>query len=251
MPHPIVPNKPRISRADASALWAKLGIAFAEEPARGPVDPEMTLLLSLEEARENRKMLRLITDWLHEYGDLIHVERLLTLTRRDQWHDHHEDLIVIRILGALADRLSMRGDRRWQIIVRECHARLRGIAKILPVAEEDRFRVTRDGADPHFEKFGILLPALDGAREQFKGSPSKKLRSREHVLATNPWLRLRALLGANWRSDVLFVIFAGLAANAHQTSRLLGCSYETAHRIWAGAKGAKAHELFHVEAFVE
>lgn len=251
MTHTILPNKPRISRKDASGLWSKLGIAFADEPALGPVDPEMTILLSLGHAYEHRKTLRLIADWLSEYADLVHVERLLSLVRRDQWHDHEEDLGAVRILGGLADRMVARGDRRWQVIVRECHSRLEGAAKALAVSEADRFLASRDGADPYFEKFGTTMPSLEDTKGAFQRSPAKKLRTREHILATNPWLRLRALLGANWRADVLFVILAALAGNAHQTSQLLGCSYETAHRIWAGAKGAKVRELFHAEAFVE
>jgi hypothetical protein len=247
----ILPNKPRISRTEATSLWSKLGIAFADEPALGPVDLEMTLLLSLGHAYEHRKTLRLITDWLSEYGDLVHVERLLSLVRRDQWHDHHDDLAAVRTLGALSDRLNTRGDRRWQVVVRECQGRMKKAVKHLPVSEADQFLVTRDGADPHFKKFGILMPTIEKAEGDFQRFPTKKLRPREHLLATNPWLRLRALLGANWRADVLFVILADLADNANQTSHLLGCSYETAHRIWAGAKGAKAQELFQAGAFVE
>lgn len=251
MTHTILPNKPRISRTDASGLWSKLGIAFADEPALGPVDPEMTILLSLRHAYEHRKTLRLIADWLSEYADLVHVERLLSIVRRDRWHDHEEDLGAVRTLGGLAGRMIVHGDRRWQVIVRECQARLKGAAKVRPLSEADQFLVTRDGTDPCFEKFGINMPSLERIKGEFQRSPAKKLRTREHILATNPWLRLRALLGANWRADVLFVILAALAGNAHQTSQLLGCSYETAHRIWAGANGAKVRELFHAEAFVE
>ena len=61
---------------------------------------------------------------------------------------------------------------------------------------------------------------------------------------TNPWLRLRAAFGANWRADVLFVILNGLANNPFQASRVLGCSYETAHRIWQGATQANVKDLF-------
>ncbi len=62
----------------------------------------------------------------------------------------------------------------------------------------------------------------------------------------SPWLRLRAAIGANWRADLLYVMLFKLADNPNQASRLLACSYETAHRNWQACVRAGVTTLFNV-----
>lgn len=244
----ILPAKSFVSRDELPSLWSRLGITFASEPVDRPVDLERMLLCSLEHAVGQRKTLKLVAAWLGSFGDLVHVERLVCLIRNGKWIDDSSECRQARTLAALADRLLEGGDRRWKTVITELQKTLGTLPPGLPADEEASFLIARDGADPHFAKFGIQMPMLD-AVGRLAGSTHKKLRAREFVLATNPWLRLRAALGSNWRADVLFVILSGLAANPFQASRLLGCSYETAHRIWSGAVEAKVKELFQVDAW--
>jgi hypothetical protein len=253
MSRSISPKKSNLSRNEMTNLWSKLGIAFSADPTGPDVDPEVTLLLSLEYAVDQRKTLKLIAQWLTAHGDLVHVERLLGMIRKGEWRDETEGKLSTRYLGALAGYLLSRGDRRWKIIASECKKMLKGSVAQFMVDEDMRFLIERDGADPHFQKFGVTIPLLlEKSRELRAGGfqNQTKLRSREYILDTNPWLRLRAALGTNWRADILFVILTGLASNAYQTGKLLGCSYETAHRIWTAAQGAKVTELFKVRVLL-
>lgn len=226
--------------------WETLGVAFdIESPAVGPVDPERALLASLAHMQAKRKLLRLIVAWLDEFCDLIHVERLLALLRKDASRLDDTNDLGARVLGGVALRLS-KTDKRWARIADECQDLLKGVtSKTMPISENDSFLVARDGADPSFKAFGWTIPALDRSGERFPSR--KKLYTRDEVMRRSPWLRLRAAVGANWRADLLFAMLFGLAKNANQASRLLGCSYETAYRSWEACKSANATALFNVD----
>jgi hypothetical protein len=116
---------------------------------------------------------------------------------------------------------------------------------MIPITDDDAFLVARAGSDPSFEAFGWAIPALDRSKERFP--QKKKLYTRDEVMCRSPWLRLRAAVGANWRADLLFAMLFGLAKNANQASRLLGCSYETAYRSWEACKSANVTALFNVD----
>lgn len=226
--------------------WEKLGVAFdIESSADGPVDPERAILASLVHLPAKRKLLRLVIDWLEDYCDLIHVERLLALLRKDAALLDETNDLGVRVLGGMALRLS-KVDKRWTRIADECRYLLKGAkSKEIPINEDDAFLVARDGGDPSFEAFGWAIPTLDRREERFP--QKKKLYTRDEVMCRSPWLRLRAAVGANWRADLLFAMLFGLAKNANQASRLLGCSYETAYRSWEACKSANVTALFNID----
>jgi len=247
----IQPAKPQLSRDELTCLWSKLGIAYATPPINVPVDPERTLLCSLEHASHQRKTLKLVAAWLSTYGDLIHVERVVCLMRNGTWLDDSAEMRPARTLAAFADRLVEQGDRRWNAVITEAKRTLGESPAQLPASEDEVFLIGRDGTDAHFYKFGISTSSLMLGSDVTDQSVNKKIRLREHVLKENPWLRLRSAVGTNWRADVLFIILAGLAKNPFQASRTLGCSYETAHRIWNAAAAAKVKELFQTDPWGE
>ncbi len=247
----IFPKSSPLGRDDIPRIWSRLGIAYAVTSIPGHADLEKALLLSLNHASQNRKTLRILCEWLAENADLVHVERLIGLARNLAWTTGDKDRLEVRTLGAIASYLTASGDRRWQVVTKLCHSLLDGASERLPVDPDANFLLQRDGSDPYFAKFGVTIPTLlplTNRRDQL--SHAKKLHTREHILAQNPWLRLRVALGANWRADVLFVFLTSLAANPHRAARLLSCSYETAHRIWSAAESAQAAELFRVKDLV-
>lgn len=229
--------------------WEALGIAFdVELPVAAFVDPEAALLATAYHAGRDRKLLVLVAAWLDEFSDLVHVERLLALLRRDRSVTESDGSLGIRVLGGWAHRLA-RSDRRWARIASECKALLeRRHAGDVPENEDDSYLVKRDGKDPHFAAFGWKIPRLDRTDE--RSSRKKKLYLRDAILARNPWLRLRTVVGANWRADILFAQLFGLAENAHQVSKLLGCSYEAAHRGWQACLAGGAAAIMNIDALV-
>ncbi|MCC7441964.1 MAG: hypothetical protein IT285_10035, partial [Bdellovibrionales bacterium] len=196
-------SRPELSAEDALRdAWESLGVAFAENQSGvRDADPERILILSLPEFREDRKLLKLVMAWLIEYGDLLHVERLRSLAR---------ELPVESLtwLGGLANHQAYgsgsKGDRRWLALLNFIKERIGPIKKQVPASRLDELQAKRVGADKGFGSFGILVPRLEPA-------DPKKIRSRQAVLQENLWLRMRALMGSNWRADVASVMVLGVA----------------------------------------
>src|SRR5690606_29899968 len=108
--------------------------------------------------------------------------------------------------------------------------------KQAPPSRLDELQAKKDGADKEFASFGILIPKLEPA-------DPKKIRPRKVVLQEHLWLRMRALMGSNWRADVASVMVLGLAKTSYQAEKVLGCSSETAYRNWNALKEAGAEHL--------
>ena len=100
----------------------------------------------------------------------------------------------------------------------------------------DEFLLEKYGEDTEFLDFGIRLPKVIPEE-------NKKLLSQSAVLSGNPWLRLRALLGSNYRADITFARLAKLVSNAYGAMKLLKCSKETSYRIWSSLEESQVDKL--------
>ncbi len=196
-----------------------LGFAFYGGAAKKTADPERTILSLLPSFRADRKLFRMLLAWLDIASDLVHIERLAGLAEEAS----DEDKIV---LGAVASRLARDRDKRWALIFRNMKRDLEGKRLPSPPSEyADPYLVSKHGEDPHFREFGYRIAMLHPEDE-------KKILSLNGILRSNLWLRLRALIGPNFRADLVYLIVAGLAENPNQAASLLGCSRETAYRLW-------------------
>jgi hypothetical protein len=195
--------------------WENMGIAFAVNKSKTRnADPERTLLASLGEFGEDRKLLKLVLVWLAEYGDLIHVERVKALaadlsTKELAW------------LGSVA--AIQKGDRRWSSVVESVKKRLGRFPPKHQMSQLDLLQAERSGADQNFLEFGLTIPVFEAAEP-------KKVRARAKTLEDNLWLRMRVLFGSNWRADVATLMLLEQAQTSYQVAQLLGCSGETAYR---------------------
>src|SRR5262249_47629716 len=81
------------------------------------------------------------------------------------------------------------------------------------------------GSDEELKKHGILVP-----KKLLRIRPEDVLTEVE-LSKSNPQYKNRLLFGACWRADIITAIEAGVE-NPSQISRLLGCSYEPAHRVF-------------------
>lgn len=210
--------------------WESLGVAFAFNTSQTRhADPERTLLASVTEFREHRKTLSLVLGWLGEWGDLVHVERLKSLSA---------DLSAADAawLGGLAAHQLAHGDLRWKAVVDSVERRMGLPMPRFPTSRLDELQAQRKGEDPHFGRFGLRISIAAPA-------DTKKLRPFSDVVRANLWLRMRALFGANWRADMATVLVLQLAENPYQAEQLLGCSRETAYRNWKSLKVADVEKL--------
>jgi hypothetical protein len=209
--------------------WENLGIAFAVNKSKTKnADPEKTLLASLNEFGEDRKLLKLVLAWLVEFGDLVHIERVKALaanlsTKELAW------------LGGIA--ALQKGDRRWSTVVEFVRKKLGRYPPIHQVSQLDLLQAERSGADQTFLSFGLKIPIVEAA-------DVKKVRVRADALEDNLWLRLRMLFGTNWRADVAAVMVLKTAETSYQAAKILHCSGEAAYRNWNSLTEGRLEDLF-------
>src|SRR5581483_10403272 len=99
-------------------------------------DPEATLLQTLKDFKDRRKMLRLVLAWLAEFGDLVHVERIKPLAR---------DLSTIELawLGGLSSAQVENGDLRWKMILRYVESKLGNPSPHFELSDFDNLQTQR------------------------------------------------------------------------------------------------------------
>ncbi len=197
-----------------------LGFAFHGRPSAQPADPEKIILELLSAFYEDRKTFRIMLRWLLTTSELIHVERLAALAK----YIASEDKAV---LGALALKLVRAGDRRWAMIVERAKVDLEKHPSSSSAPEEyaDPYLVEKYGTDAEFLAFGLKTATVSPEDE-------KKVLTLAGILKGHGWLRLRALMGPCFRADLAYLRITAEVSNPNQAIKILGCSRETAYRLW-------------------
>jgi hypothetical protein len=211
-----------------------LGFAFHGRIPKVSTDPEKAILDLLPALFEDRKVFRMLLAWLAVVPELIHIERLKALS---------EDLPGRSklVLGAIALKVSKQ-DRRWRLLADFLQTSLLQSRHQFTFPSElyDPFLTSKYGKDEEFNKFGIGIARLLPEDE-------KKILSLRGILRANPWLRIRALMGPNFRADVAYLCLSGVDGPA-EVARILGCSRDTAYRNWRALEDANVREMLRVSA---
>lgn len=211
-----------------------LGFAFHGRIPKASADPEKSILDLLPALFEDRKVFRMLLAWLGVASELIHVERLKALS---------EDLPARSklVLGAVALKLAKK-DRRWKLLADSMKNALSDNPHelIFPRELSDPYLMSKYGKDEEFAKFGVEIATILPEDE-------KKILSLRGILRANAWLRLRALMGANFRADVAYLFLSGVEGPA-DAARVLGCSRDTAYRNWRALEEANVREMLRVPA---
>jgi hypothetical protein len=155
--------------------------------------------------------------------DLIHIERLRLLAGKLTDRD------ALISLGVLALKQVKCGDRRFSLLVDFVRTRLPNSAENFLQKEADPYLMEKYGVDLELLEFGIKS-------ERIVPADSKKILTLEAILSQNLWLRFRTLIGANFRADIAYIMARKLAENPYQAAKLVGCSQETAYRLWKGLR---------------
>jgi len=198
-----------------------LGFAFYGNAAN-QADPEATLLDVVRLAGEEPKAFQMLLAWLDKVRDLIHVERVRVLAG-----DLAGDGLIA--LGCLALKQVKSGDRRFSILVDLAKEKLSNAPShdSYFAKQADAFLIEKYGIDRELLEFGITS-------QEVRPADPKKILTLEKILAQNLWLKFRALIGANFRADIAYVMARKMARNPYQAAKLVHCSQETAYRLWKG-----------------
>lgn len=220
-----------MTRKDFTSKLFSLGCAYSLSHKPAPPDLENTILDGLQFYWKSNDLFFMLYGLLvHRVGHLVHTERLVILAKKRNLEGDHLTLLL-----CLSQKLMDQGYGSFESVIRKLS--VKGLKfKSLPESETNSFLIERWGVDPIFKTFGgevRTLPLED----------SKKFFLLERVFKENPWLALRALVGANNRADILYVKTQGIVPTANQASKYLSCSVDAAYRYWNAAKDIKRIKL--------
>jgi hypothetical protein len=207
-----------------------LGFSYVGEPSKIAPDTENVIIAIIKLFTEDQKLYRILLAWMDRFGDLIHVERLASQV--DLLSDYEK-----LILGVTALKRVNAGDIRFKVIYEKI--RKQKLKLNFTISGQDSYLIEKHGIDLEFKAFGIVTSKILPAE-------NKKLMDRKWVLKINPWLRLRALLGSNFRADMTFIRLSHQAVNAYVAMKLLRCSKETSYRIWGSLEEAGVESLIQI-----
>jgi hypothetical protein len=210
-----------------------LGFAFQGKLPKQASDPEKTIIQILPAFFEDRKLFRMLLTWLDIVSDLIHIERLIPLAT-------NLDASSKIVLAAISLKLQKR-DRRWRIVHQKLEKEIQKDTLIVPPEYRDQYLISKYGVDEEFRKMGVRIAKILPEDE-------KKILSLQGVLKANEWLRLRALMGPNFRADIAFLFLSELVSGPAEASRYLGCARDTAYRNWRALEAASVKEFIQLSA---
>ncbi|MBF0363825.1 MAG: hypothetical protein HQK49_22585, partial [Oligoflexia bacterium] len=165
--------------------WASLGVAFnIGDGQHRNTNPEQAIIDTIKagEFPNDKKMFGLMLLWIFEYHDLIHVERLKSLSKKLSPFE-------LALLAAISKKILAKGDFRFKAITNEAK---KSFGKNPPHFQEgdDELFISRKGVDEDFVEFGIRVAKV-------KEDDLKKLLKRDHILKNNVWLKNRLIFGSN------------------------------------------------------
>lgn len=210
---------------DIKPRLISLGFGFYGESSEKPADPERIIIDVVRLFRDEQKTFRMLLAWLEKCHELVHVERLRSFASELSNFE-------LRMLGMLSMKQVKNGDRRFSIIAEFVKNELRTKNKNEPnfdLESDDPYLIEKLGVDEELKEFGLRSAKIDP-------TDPKKILTLDEILQRNAWLRFRALIGANFRADLAFVMANKLAQNPYQAAKILGCSQETAYRLWKGLR---------------
>ena len=198
---------------------ASLGCGFKVDYLDLASDPEQTIIDSLNFFWTDEKLFIMLIGVLkHRISDLIHVERLVSLAKKLS----NDELIILMVI---ADKMVRLGDRRFKLVEQKLKRRGMKLSKSPNKLYSGKYLLDKWGLDPSFKKYKIIVPKLFEEAE-------KKFFNRKHILENNPWLRIRALVGSNYRADLIYLKSANIVDSPAKAYKIVGCERSTAYKIW-------------------
>lgn len=201
-------------------LWSMGADYWYEGVVSGrDLDPEIIFLKTLKHYWDANDVFFMLVDLLtFRIGSLIHVERLLKLSQSGLLTNDETILLIVT-----CDRLVLGGDHRFRIIRRKLYSKGMTLHK-LPKLHGGKHIVKAHGAEPGFLEFGAKV-------RKFVEPSEKKLHPLKTIFSRNPWLKMRAIFGPNFRADISYLILSNQAKTAYQAGKIAGCGNTSAYRL--------------------
>ncbi len=207
-------------KSDSYSRLRSLGCAYYTKLPHVPVDPEVAIIEMLKDYWDFKDHFFMLYSLLkHRLHDLIHVEKLVANALEANLP---QDQIILLI--ALSNKMVELGDRRFALVGKKFHKNGMQMQNP-PNRETDSYLIKNWGIEKTLVPYGAKV------RSFYEEEP-KKMYVLKRILSEHPWLRLRALIGANYRADIVYLRSNGNVETAYQAAKLTGCSIGTAYRLW-------------------
>lgn len=206
---------------------SSLGCNFAVQEFGQVSDPELTLIQALDSFWQDKKLFSMVISLLKfRIFHLINMKRLFALSKNLD----SDRKILLKVVSKKVGAFT--GDVRFleldkKIKVKKDH-RL-----TVPKKYEDPFYIQRRGCDKDFAKVGCKIAHF------FEDQPERKLKTLKRIYSENQWLRLRALVGPDYRADALFLLKANPKRTQSDLAKTLGCNKSSISRIWSSLKNVE------------
>lgn len=193
--------------------WIRLGWEGTGDPYKGFVDPERVIIETTHIGRHEGRLFKAMITWIRDFHDLINVQRLL----------HFIEDGDLPVLGAAFDIAIQHGaDHRLQTVLNHCKPY--GEPQIL-FKNGDEFGVYADN-QKEFGRQEYTKWGLYGTMIEFYDDA---MLDRKKVLKKNPLLALRALIGPNIRSEILFELEHVTRIHIRALAQKIGYAYSAVY----------------------
>lgn len=193
--------------------WRRLGWAVAAGECEGDVDPELTIVQTTHACRRDDRLLECLLTWVRDCHDLINTKRLLRFL----------DQADCAVLGAVFEIAMAHGaPANFRTITAKCRPCRPAQVLFHDMDGLDAMReqeVSRGHAA--YRRWGLYCSVL--------AFYDDAMRSRDWVLHQNPHLAIRALLGANIRSEIVWYLRNHTASAIRPLSVSVNYAYSAVH----------------------
>lgn len=189
----------------------QIGLRFNEVIPNCDVDVEKTLLEGTKQGRKEPRIFWGTLLWMVSYIDMVNISRFSNMLK------DYGDAAALGTVCELA--YEKNANRKFLAIRQRCYPKKNKEILFYKMAEmEVTKREVINNAIPLFLKWGFYcnyVNFMEGA-----------ICNRAEVLKRNQNLRLRALLGANSRADILNWLLFNKAAHARKIAHEISLSYQ-------------------------
>ncbi len=174
------------------------------------VDIENALYEATLEVTQDSRLFSLICSWVSVHGDYVIIEKLMKLQKKKNspW------------LVAVAICASNMGFHQWKRLIKKQKNTFALVDQDLALSS-----ISMKGEESNFRSKGFLIP-----KESIR-IRSSDAQSATSLIKSNLQYRNRLRYGASWRADIITAIEKGMKT-PYTIAKVLGCSYEPAHRIF-------------------
>lgn len=209
--------------ADIIKKLSSLGCAFAKQNFAEMVDPEKTIVEALTYFWIDKKIFTLLIALLkYRIPHLINTSRLYSEIQKQD-----DDIkILLKVIALKVARQTK--DTRYIDLAKKIKVKTK--LQNIPDNYSDEFFIKKNGIDKDFKKVGVKVADF------FDFQTEKKLKPLKKIYMENEWLKLRAISGADYRADVIYLKKTNKNFTQTEIAGLLGCNKSSISRIWSSIK---------------